>query len=227
LKNRIVLITAACLAALAATPAMADIVYSGPQNIVLQGAPDSNQFFNIFIAGAPASWDTLGIEIDTQNEGLGVVNAIPGLSEVSLAMAPGPEVTRFQSGDAFPSTPIFGSGSEILWGAGTGPNDGDFYAAMDIPTSGAQPEEEGWIHFNISGSATSSPIVTVKGWAYAVGDAISSIGQTSSPPPSSGGGGTPVPEIDPAAGMSALTLLSGTLLVIRGRRRQPRRSGQQ
>jgi len=43
--------------------------------------------------------------------------------------------------------------------------------------------------------------------------------------PCGGGGGTscitvPVPEIDPASGLSALTLLAGAVLVIRGRRKK-------
>lgn len=39
------------------------------------------------------------------------------------------------------------------------------------------------------------------------------------PPPSNGGGGTTVPEIDPGACLNALALLTGGVLVIRGRRK--------
>ena len=34
------------------------------------------------------------------------------------------------------------------------------------------------------------------------------------------GGGKPVPEIDPAAGVGALAMLSGAALIIRGRRKK-------
>src|ERR1051326_6739150 len=45
------------------TPVFGDIIYSGVQNISLQGAANTNQVWNIVLAADPAAWDTLNLGI--------------------------------------------------------------------------------------------------------------------------------------------------------------------
>jgi len=97
-----------------------------------------------------------------------------------------PRVTRFNYGDAYPSNPLFVSGSGILWGFGFGPADGDFYSAMMLGTFSTGPGYVGWMHMLVENSATFNPTITVIDWAYSnqVGESIF-MGQTPAPEPSS------------------------------------------
>jgi len=174
------------------TPVFGDIVYSGVQNMPLQGVAGTNQFWNIFLAGDPAAWDTLNLEIAQLASGGGANNIFPG-AQVALAstLATFPVVTRFNSGDPFPSSPVFGSGSEILWGFGTAQTDGDFFAAMKLGTFGGGPQFTGWIHLKVQNSSNSCAAITVVDWAYsdqvgqtiAMGQKPASAGPASSTPP--------------------------------------------
>jgi Bacterial Ig-like domain (group 3) len=148
-------------------PAFGSITYSGPQTVSLQGVAGTNQAITINLAGDPGTWDTLNIGIYLNGSGGGANNIFAG-AEVALASSSAsfPVITRFQYGDPFPSNPIFGSGSEILWGFGTGPADGDFFAAVMFSTFGTGPAYSGWIHLKVSNSSTSSPTITLIDWAY-------------------------------------------------------------
>ena len=150
-------------------PAFGNITYSGLQTVSLQGAPGTNQALTINLAGDPGTWDSLnlGIYLPTDGSG-GGANNIFASADVALASSSGgfPLITRFKYGDPFPSNPVFGSGSEILWGFGTGPADGDFFAALMFSTFGTGPAYLGWIHLKVSNSSTSSPTIAVIDWAY-------------------------------------------------------------
>jgi hypothetical protein len=157
---------------ISATPAFGNITYSGPQNISLQGVPDTTQVLTIHLAGDSGSWDALNLSVSTTLDagggGGGGANNIFAGAEVAMTSSSGgfPLITRFNYGDPYPASPLFGSGSEILWGFGTGPADGDFFAAVVFGTFGTGPAYLGWVHLSVSNSATSSPTVTVIDWAY-------------------------------------------------------------
>ncbi len=149
-------------------PAFGYITYSGLQNVSLQGVPGTTQVLTINLVGDPGSWDSLNLGISSTTDGSGGgTNNIFASAEVALASSSGgfPLITRFQYGDPYPSSPVFGSGSEILWGFGTGPADGDFFAAVAFSTFGTGPAYSGWIHLRVSNSSTSSPTITVIDWA--------------------------------------------------------------
>jgi len=143
-----------------AGPARGNIIYSGLQNVVLQ-----NQNTTLDLAGSPGTWDNLQLSIEGAAGGS---NDIHAGAEVALASSSSsfPLVTRLGLGDPYPSSPLFGSGSEILWGFGTGPADGEFFAATKFATFGTGPAYLGWIHFNVQNSATSNASLTVIDWAY-------------------------------------------------------------
>jgi len=149
------------------TPAFANTIYSGLRNISLHGAPDTIVDFDLDLADDPGSWDTIRLDIATIGMGGGANTVFDG-AEVALASSSGsfPVITRLNNGDPFPSDPMFGSGSLILWGFGHGAADGDFFAAMEFGTFGGSPMYFGWIHLSVSNSFTSSPIITVIDWAY-------------------------------------------------------------
>jgi hypothetical protein len=193
------------------------IYYSGVQNVLLEGVPGANRILSLDLAVDPGTWDNLQFSISTAGLGGGANDVWEG-APVSLASSAAafPLVTRFDYGDPYPSNPVFGSGSLTLWGYGTGPADGDFYAAFQTGTSGGGPQYNGWIHLDVEKTDSSNPVVTVIDWAYSIGESISSIGQTL---PSSVG--NVVPEIDPNSAIGALALLCGALLLIRGRRARP------
>jgi len=101
--------------------AFGSIVLSGPQNIVLQGVAGTLQTFQIPLASAAASWNTLQLSIGTIGIG-GCTNDIYFGAEVALASTAAgfPLVSRLHYGDPYPLNPVFGSGSSILWGFGRG-----------------------------------------------------------------------------------------------------------
>jgi len=107
------------LLAVTSLSAFGGIVLSGPQNIVLQGVAGTLQTFQIPLASAAASWNTLQLSIGTIGLG-GGTNDIYSGAEVSLAITAGgsPLVSRLHYGD--PLNPVFASGSLILWGFGRG-----------------------------------------------------------------------------------------------------------
>jgi len=172
-----------------ASPAHADIIYSGLKNISLQGTKPL-QTLSINVAGGAGSWDRLTLWMSTIGLG-GGSNAIVATSEVALGStwAIFPRVARYNFGDPFPSDVMYGSGSEILWGHGFGPADGDFYTPMFLGSFGGGPKYVGWIHLQVVDSDTAMPTLTVVDWAYsdvlwrriAMGQA----GPTPAPEPSS------------------------------------------
>jgi hypothetical protein len=169
-----------------AQAANADVIYSGLQNISLQGIQPL-QTLSIHVTGGTQSWDQINLTIATLGLGGGTNDIFAG-AEVALARDFGiiPRVARFNFGDPFPANPKFGSGSEILWGFGTGPADGDFYTAMALSTFGTGPNYFGWFHLRIVGSATATPMLTAVDWAYSdqEGQGIG-MGEQSVPEPSS------------------------------------------
>jgi hypothetical protein len=173
-----------CVFGIAATmtPAFGSIIYSGPENLVLQGVPGTIQSLTIHLAGDPGSWDTLQLTIagaDTNDifPGAGVALASPA--------ATFPAVTEFADGDPYPSNPVFGSGSEFLWSPFItgGFTDGSIYAADLLGTQGGGPAYSGWIRLDIQNVALPTATITVLDWAYSkvVGQTIS-IGQVAPEP---------------------------------------------
>jgi len=166
-----------------AGPASGDLIYSGLQNILLQGVPNSVQTLTLDLASDAGTWDNLQLEISEIGLGGGTNTIYPG-AEVALASTPGsfPLVTRFTLGDPFPSTPLFGSGGETLWGFGTGPADGSFYSATRFGNFGGGPKYLGWVHLNVQNSSTDHAAITVIDWAYSdvVGQTVA-IGETPEP----------------------------------------------
>ncbi len=165
----------------------ADVIYSGLQNIVLEGVPGTQQTLSVNVAGGSTSWDRMQLSVSGTGQG-GGTNDIGAGAEVALASSAAifPRITRFDYGEPFPVDPIFGSGSEILWGFGYGPADGSFYAAMMLGTFGTGPEYVGWIQLLVENSSTLSARITVIDWAYSnqVGEAIA-MGQVAVSEPSS------------------------------------------
>jgi hypothetical protein len=159
------------------------VIYSGPENIVIQGAPNSVVSGAIILAGVPSPWDTLEFGISTVGIGGGSNDVFAG-ANVALASTPGsfPVISRLNYGDLYPSNPAFASGSMILWGFGNGLGDGDFYSAIQFEDFGNGPVYSGWVHLNLKDTATSSPRITVVDWAYSdvVGGPIS-MGQVPEP----------------------------------------------
>jgi len=76
------------LLAVTSLSAFGGIVLSGPQNIVLQGVAGTLQTFQIPLASAAASWNTLQLSIGTIGLG-GGTNDIYSDAEVSLAITAG------------------------------------------------------------------------------------------------------------------------------------------
>lgn len=157
--------TVALWIGISALPAFGNITYSGLRNISLQGVDGTSQTLTLNLAGDTASWDTFNLGIYLPG---GAANNVFAGAEVALASTAGtfPLITRLNYGDPYPVSPLFGSGSETLWGFGTGPADGDFYAATLFSTFGTGPAYAGWIHLKVSNSATASPAITVVDWAY-------------------------------------------------------------
>ena len=118
------------------------------------------------LAGVSAGWDTLQLGISASGIG-GGTNDIYAGAEVALASATGsfPVITRLNYGDPYPSSPVFGSGSEVLWGFGFGLGDGDFYTASEFGTFGGGPALLGWVHLSVENSSSIAKI-TVIDWAY-------------------------------------------------------------
>jgi hypothetical protein len=144
-------------------------IFSGPQNLALQGVPNTLQTLVIPLAGVVASWDTLKLSIAaTANSSLGGNDVIPSAG-VALSSTTGtfPAITDYNFGDPFPSSPFVGSGTEILWGNGVGVwGDGSGYAAMVFGTQGGGPTYWGWLHLNIQNSALPTATLTVLDWSY-------------------------------------------------------------
>jgi hypothetical protein len=149
-------------------PAPASIIYSGIQDIVIEGGTQT-----IELAGVNASWDTISLGSDI---GGGGVNIVPG-DEVALAFNPAtfPDVARFNFGDPFPTGLVFGSGTEIISGPAPHPGDGDFFSAMLFGTFGGGPEYPGWIQLDVQNTGLTDASITVVDWAYSdvVGQTIS------------------------------------------------------
>jgi len=167
------------------TSAFADLIYSGPRNILLQGVPGTVQSLVLDLGGTPGDSDDLQLSIAEIGLGGGTADSASG-HWATLASSAGifPVVSRYSNGDPYPSNPVFGSGSLILWGFGFGPADGNFFAATRF---GNGPEYSGWIHLIIQESATSNASITVVDWAFSnvVGQTIQ-MGQVSQvPEPSS------------------------------------------
>jgi hypothetical protein len=151
-----------------AVPGSADIIYSGIQDIVIQGGTQT-----IELAGVNASWDTISLGSSVLGGG---DNIIPS-AEVALASdaADFPDVTRFNFGDPFPTSPIFGSGTEIISGPPPYPGDGDFYSAMLFGTFKGGPMYTGWIQLDVQNTGSPDASITAIDWAYSdvVGQPIS------------------------------------------------------
>ncbi len=181
LVNRI-LLSAVVLFAVSSTAATVygNVIYSGPQDILLQGVPDTFQRITIHLAGDAGTWDLLDLGIAGTSLG-GGTNTIYSGAEVALAANSG-LIMRLNLGDPFPAGPVFGSGGEILWGFGTGPRDGDFFAAALFGTFGTGPAFSGWVHLNVQGSSTNTASLRVVDWAYSdrVGETIA-MGQVPEP----------------------------------------------
>jgi hypothetical protein len=167
-------------------PVFGTIIYSGPQNLLLQGVPNTSQSLTINLAGNLAGWDTLQLSIGANSiASVGTNDIFAGAGVALASTASGfPAVTEFNLGDPYPSSPLFGSGSEVLWGNGIagGFTDGAGYAATRFGTQGGGPAFSGWIHLRIQNSALPTASLTVIDWAYSdqVGQAIS-MGQIPEP----------------------------------------------
>jgi len=163
------------------------IIYSGPQNLSVQGVLNATQILSIDLAGDIGSSDNLQLSITSVSLGsVGANDVVPG-AEVALLSAPSdfPLVERLDFGDPFPSSFIVGSGSKILWQSSPpgGLDIGEFkdvtgYAAMVFGTFGGGPQYSGWIHLSVEGySLLMDPLakLTVIDWAYSdvVGERIS------------------------------------------------------
>lgn len=189
-------------------PALANTVYSGTQNLVLQGTASATQSLTIAIAGdAVGSWDQLKLSVfpEGPDGSGGAYDAVLG-SWVTLAAFPGadpsnplyPYVQNLEFGDPIPTTGFNWSGSPLFWLYDTGRvsppgiidagefKDGTGYAAM-VLVGGYY----GWIHLSVSGYQSATPTLTVIDWAYSnvAGESLS-IGQGDpTPAPEPGGGG--------------------------------------
>ncbi len=145
--------------------ASADVTFSGIQNIVLQGVPNSDQALNIELKGIASSTDTLNLIIDDfpsfGDPFDGSNTVIPGTADVGLALGSAPLADPLQFGDPYPSNPQFGSGSILLYGFGFGPHDGDFYYPLESETSSLT----GWIQLVIQNSNAANESITVVDWA--------------------------------------------------------------
>jgi len=179
--------------AFAMTPVFGSIIYSGPENLVLQGVPNAVQSLTIHLAGDPSSWDTLQLSIGaTAIDSIGTNDILPaaGVAFASTA-ASFPAVTEFGVGDPYPSNPTFGSGSELLWSPFItgGFTNGTGYAAVLFGTQGGGSAYPGWIQLDIQDIGLPTASITVLDWAYSdeVGQAIS-IGQVAAPEPATSHG---------------------------------------
>jgi hypothetical protein len=147
--------------------ASADVIYSGTQDIVIQGTIET-----IELAGVNASWDNISLGGDV----FGGNNIIPNAG-VALAYSAGPfaATIRLNFGDPFPSGAIFPSGTEIISGSPPYAGDGDFYAAMLFGTFGGGPMYSVWIQLDMQNNGTPAANLTVVDWAYSnvVGETIS------------------------------------------------------
>jgi len=169
----------ACAAVASLTPAFGGTIYSGPQDLVLQGVPDTTQSLTIYLAGVAASWDTLQLSISSNSIASLGTNDIYSSAGVAFATTASttPVATEFNFGDPYPSNPVFASGSEILWGNGAagGFTDGIGYAALGFGTQGGGPALSGWIQLSVQNSDLPTATLTVIDWAYSdvVGQNIS------------------------------------------------------
>jgi len=170
------------------------IIYSGPQNLSLEGILNTSQALFIDLAGDPAgTWDNLKLSIASSSFGsIGSNDVIPS-AEVALASSfiSFPLVQKLDFGDPYPSNPIFGSGSKVLWqfNPGASLDIGEFknvtgYAAVQFGTFGS-PQYLGWMQLsveNYSSLGDPLPKLTVIDWAYSnvIGERIS-IGQIPEP----------------------------------------------
>ena len=165
----------------------AGVIYSGLQDISLDGVAGTLQRISINVVGGLTSWDRIQFSIGEVGPSLGT-NDIFGDAEVALASSTAlfSRVTRFGFGDPFPADPLYGSGSEILWGSVYGRADGNFYAAMMLGTFGTGPSYVGWIHLLVENSSAPGARLTVIDWAYSdqIGQSIA-MGQVAVPEPSS------------------------------------------
>jgi hypothetical protein len=191
-------------------PLLGTVVYSGIQNLTLQGTGNGTQASTIVIAGDPVgTWDQLRLSVFPQGPGGSAASndVIGGSWDVILASywganangAPYPFVKRLRYGDPSPEFPFTGSGSSLLWIYDPGRlsgvfdagefTDGSGYAAMKL--SGGYL---GWIQLRVSGYRSSTPTLTIVDWAYSnvIGEIIS-MGQ-----------GGPVPDMVPPTTSAAL-----------------------
>jgi len=170
------------------------IIYSGPQNLSLEGILNTSQALFIDLAGDTAgTWDNLKLSIASGSFGsVGSNDVIPS-AEVALASTfiSFPLVQKLDFGDPYPSNPIFGSGSKILWqfNPGASLDIGEFkdvtgYAAVQFGTFGG-PQYLGWLQLSVENySSLGDPLskLTVIDWAYSdvIGERIA-IGQIAEP----------------------------------------------
>ena len=180
-------------------PAFAGMIYSGIQNLALQGTsnPFVAQSLTIAIAGDSAgSWDQLKLSVFPEGPGgSGGSNDVAPGSWVELSSYVGadpsnpsyPYVQKLAFGDPIPTNGFQWSGSILLWLYDTARvepsgiidagdfKDGTGYAAMML--SGGY---YGWIHLGVSGYQSATPTLTVIDWAYSdVAGETFSIGDSS------------------------------------------------
>jgi hypothetical protein len=150
-------------------PAFGSAVYSGVQDLVLQGTPSSDVLLDIELAGVAASWDTIQFEIDAVSNSSTGANDVVAAAGVALASTTDfPFVAELNLGDPFPSSPVYGSGGKLLWESGVsgGFTNGSGYAAMLFSTQGGGPAYSGWIHLQVANAGTATASLTVIDWAY-------------------------------------------------------------
>lgn len=212
-------------------PAFATVIYSGTQNIVLQGPRfgGSTQYTVALAGDATHSWDLIQFQISqvsiVSTAGFNVVS--PGVSDVTLSSYLGPPLNNnpqypffaenLQNGDPFLPDLVNATGDILLWEylwSHLGPQytvdagdfqNGDGYAAMTFGNG-----DLGWIQLDIANYRSLYASITLVDWAYSdvPGEQIA-IGQT---------GPTPTPE--PSYGVFTIGGLAGLLVVKRTALRQ-------
>ncbi len=174
-----------CALILLGAPAYGSAVYSGVQDLVLQGSPSSDVLLDIELAGVAASWDTIQFEIDAvSNSSTGANDVVAGAGVALASTTDFPFVAELSLGDPFPSSPVYGSGGKPLWESGVsgGFTNGSGYAAMLFSTQGGGPAYSGWIHLQLANSGSATASLTVIDWAYSdVPGQTVTIGQTPEP----------------------------------------------
>jgi hypothetical protein len=153
--------------AVSTTSALAStITYSGIQNIVLNGVPNTTQSYNILLLGSAAPTDTLRLQI-TDNPGFGNPYTasdlmLPGTSEVALLFGSYPTALALHLGDPYPTSPLYGSGSIIIYDVTYYPlKSSDAYYPLISETSNLS----GWIHLLFNNTNSSNESITVVDWA--------------------------------------------------------------